>query len=316
MARMTAPFFSVLIPTYNREATIAETLESVAAQEFRDFECIVVDDGSTDATCSIVTGYNFVKLIRQQNAGPGTARNRGVQQAGGQYIAFLDSDDLWFPWSLRSYRDAIESCECPAFLAGTPLVFHGSQDLSNVRSGPLVYRPFADYLSSGEEWLWYGVSSFVIRRDAFLDAGGFAEGRINGEDAELAMRLGTAAGFVHLESPPSFAYRVHAGNVTLDRRKAEQGLALLVDGERTNRFPGGPRRSRERSAIISRHIRPFAIESARCGDFWTALRYYRAVFGEALASRRFRFLMGLPILAAQGLIRKTASRLSRGQSPR
>jgi len=316
MARMTAPFFSVLIPTYNRVATIAETLDSVAAQEFRDFECIVVDDGSIDATCSIVERYDFVKLIRQRNSGPGTARNRGVQQATGRYIAFLDSDDLWFPWSLRSYRDAIEACGCPAFLAGAPLRFQGPQDVSNVRTSPLVYRPFADYLSSGEEWLWYGVSSFVIRRDAFLEAGGFAEGRINGEDAELAMRLGTASGFVHLESPPSFAYRVHAGNVTLDRRKSEQGLALLVEGERTNCFPGGRQRLRERAAIISRHIRPFAIESARCGDFLTAFRYYRAVFGEALASRRFRFLMGLPILAAQGLIRKTASRLRRGQSSR
>lgn len=89
------PQISVVIPAYNAARWIAETVESVLAQTFRDFEIIVVDDGSTDATSAVVAKYERVRCIHQANGGLSSARNAGIRAATGDYIAFIDADDLW-----------------------------------------------------------------------------------------------------------------------------------------------------------------------------------------------------------------------------
>lgn len=97
------PYFSVVIPLYNKEIYIKRTLESVLAQTFTDFEIIIVDDGSTDTSCDIVESINDprIHLICQENGGPSKARNRGIKEAKGQFIAFLDADDEWLPEKLE-----------------------------------------------------------------------------------------------------------------------------------------------------------------------------------------------------------------------
>ena len=102
--------FSVVIPSYNRSAWLVTALESVFAQTEPAFEIIVADDGSTDDTPDTLRKYEGrVKVLTQRNAGPAAARNLGIAAATGDYIAFLDSDDLWFPWTLALYREVIES---------------------------------------------------------------------------------------------------------------------------------------------------------------------------------------------------------------
>ena len=306
--------FSVVIPTFNREATLRETLRSIEEQTFRDFDVVVVDDGSTDGTIEIAQSFSFVRVIRQQNSGPGVARNTGVNAATGQYIAFLDSDDVWFPWTLSTYANVIAQQQNPAFVTGKPQLFSRSEELSTCGEHTVAAESFADYFSSGDEWRWFGVSSFVIRRDVFLQVGGFAGGRINGEDADLAMRLGTTQGFVHVTNPVQFGYRVHDGNVTNDTTKSQAGLELLLSNEATGIYPGGQQRAGERARIIARHVRPFAISLAKSGRAWTALRFYRAVLRESLQNHRCKFLLGLPLLVIWGMMRRSlrAGRVSVG----
>ena len=90
---------SVIIPLYNKAPYVRRALDSAAAQTFRDFELIVVDDGSTDEGARVVEDYGDgrVRLVRQPNAGPGAARNRGIAEARGELLAFLDADDAWTP---------------------------------------------------------------------------------------------------------------------------------------------------------------------------------------------------------------------------
>jgi glycosyltransferase involved in cell wall biosynthesis len=100
------PLVSVIIPTYNRGWILTEAIDSVLAQDYKDYELIVVDDGSTDNTREILDTYGRdIVVLRQTNKGVSAARNRGIAQAGGQLVAFLDSDDIWQPRKLSRQVD-------------------------------------------------------------------------------------------------------------------------------------------------------------------------------------------------------------------
>lgn len=103
-------FISVIVPVYNLEQYIVDTIESVFAQTYQHFELIVVDDGSTDRTAEICESFNEpkLKLIRQKNQGANAARNAGLRAAKGDYIAFLDGDDLWLPEKLAKHIEHLE----------------------------------------------------------------------------------------------------------------------------------------------------------------------------------------------------------------
>ncbi|MBW2201180.1 MAG: glycosyltransferase family 2 protein [Deltaproteobacteria bacterium] len=104
------PLVSVIIPTYNRGWIIQEAIDSVLAQDFSDFELIVVDDGSTDNTLDIIRSYSEdIIFLRQPNKGVSAARNQGITSSAGHLIAFLDSDDLWFPEKLTIQVDFLHS---------------------------------------------------------------------------------------------------------------------------------------------------------------------------------------------------------------
>lgn len=105
-----SPRFSVVIPTYNRSRSILPTLDSCFKQSFDNFEVIVVDDGSTDDSLQVLSDVadTRLKVISQNNAGPAAARNLGMQQAEGKYIAFLDSDDQWYPGFLEAANEMLD----------------------------------------------------------------------------------------------------------------------------------------------------------------------------------------------------------------
>ncbi|HEY4433327.1 MAG TPA: glycosyltransferase family A protein, partial [Candidatus Cybelea sp.] len=93
------PLVSVVVPLYNKARYVMRALQSVATQNVEDFEVIIVDDGSTDGGDEIAAGMPDprFRLLRQANAGPGSARNRGLQEASGEFVGFLDADDRWLP---------------------------------------------------------------------------------------------------------------------------------------------------------------------------------------------------------------------------
>lgn len=113
------PRVSVIVPLYNKARHVRRALDSIAAQTFRDFELIVVDDGSTDGGAELVESYTDARtrLIRQENAGPGAARNRGVAEAVGEIVAFLDADDEWLPQYLARAVSTLEETGAATFTA-------------------------------------------------------------------------------------------------------------------------------------------------------------------------------------------------------
>jgi len=104
------PRFSIIIPTYNRADSVTNTLESCFTQTFADFEIVVVDDGSKDNTVEVLKSVEDprLKIVTQDNAGPAAARNTGMDNASGEYIAFLDSDDVWYPEFLATAESMLQ----------------------------------------------------------------------------------------------------------------------------------------------------------------------------------------------------------------
>ncbi len=298
------PFFSVVIPCYNRADLIGATLDSVLGQSMDDLEIIVVDDGSTDGSLALLRRYAEqwparLTIIEQQNAGPGAARNRGMEQARGQYVAFLDSDDLWLEWTAALYRHVLEREDCPAFLAGLP---HATPDpLGHKRNADATdwreqvrFDSFPDYLASAQNWrCWVSASAFVVRRDVLQNSDiAFSTLPINAEDIDFTLQLGTAPGFVCVTAPSSFAYRRHDQSLVTDNLRNLQGIRNLLMGERSGRYPGGAARARDRQLLLGKHIRPACLNYRKTGHHRAASELYRATLSWNIAQKRARFLLG------------------------
>jgi GT2 family glycosyltransferase len=293
-------YFSVIIPTYNRRDYLLACLDRVAAQRHAPHEVIVVDDGSSDGTCEAVEGMEGVRLIRQENAGPGAARNRGAQAATGDYLAFLDSDDLWFPWSLKAMAELIEQHR-PALLFARFENFTQAK-LPEQTDQPAEGRAYPDFLAASAEGCYAGAGMMVVARDEFHAVGGFAEDRLNAEDHDLALRLGTAPGFVQVTAPLIVAHRQHSGNEMADLRKSLAGIARLVTAEREGKYGGGTARQAARREIITRHCRPAILKGLAAGERYHALSLYFQTLPWHLRLARFRFLVSVPLIAATSLL--------------
>jgi hypothetical protein len=294
------PLFSVIIPTYNRAGLVGQTLDSLLAQQDfprEELEIIVVDDGSTDNTPEVLKPYqqqHGAIVVRQLNRGEGAARNSGFQYATGEYIANLDSDDLWFPWTARTYREAIERHNRPALVTGKQHEFRDPAELVGVTAAPMQVETFADYYAAFDDWRFYGTSSFVIRREIAIAVGGFPGGWGVAEDADMGLKLGVSPGFVHFLAPATFAYRIHGGNIMNNIGRVYAGVSLLVDHEKGGHYPGGPARRRQRLEIITRHVRACGFNCIGRGQQEMGWDLYWRTFGWHLRMARLRFLAAFP----------------------
>ena len=288
--------FSVVIPTFNRAPLLAAALESVFAQEFPAREVIVIDDGSTDGTLESLARFGArVTVLRQANRGPAAARNAGLAQARGEYVAFLDSDDLWFPWTLATYRRAIEAHGGPAMVSGSQVDFE--HDAPAVAAAEYRATAFADYLATASRNVWIGTCGVAIKTSALRAVGGFADHAFNAEDSDLWLRLGTQPGFVQIAAPPVFAYRRHAASAVAAVDRTARGVAEIVAAEKRGAYPGGPARRGERRKIITRHARPASLACLRAGQRAAAWQLYGATWRWQLRLGHGKYLCAFPALA-------------------
>ena len=187
---------AVLMAAYNAEATIESAVASVRRQTMGDFELLVVDDGSTDRTVEVLAGIDEPRLrvIRQTNAGPATARNRGLAESRADYVACLDADDLWVPEKLAWQLAALTAAPQAGVAYGWADVVDA--DLVHAYSDRRIRRDgdvYADLLLSN--FIFSG-SNTMIRRAALDRLGGFDEAMRAVEDWELHVRIARHYPFV------------------------------------------------------------------------------------------------------------------------
>lgn len=200
---MTEPLASVIIPAWNAEQFVAETLESVYAQTWRHFEVIVVNDGSTDKTVDAIKAFEkekaggsiSLKLINQKNSGPSSARNVGMGAARGGYFVFLDADDLWVPDTLEKLIDFAEAHSHVSLVFGDA----GSFDDDGIRFDSFFEkrgRPATDkknIVTNALEQLLESnfilTGTLLLRRECIDHVGYFDENISHGEDYDLWIRI-------------------------------------------------------------------------------------------------------------------------------
>lgn len=207
-----APAVSVIVPAYNAGEFLREAIDSVLAQTYRDFEVIVVDDGSTDHTRDVLRIYgSAVRSIRQKNGGAAAARNCGILNSSGRYIAFLDADDVWLPAKLERQVSCLE--RHPQLVAA----YSDSRDLEDGILNPESRLARFGIRASGrifEDLLRHNflhTSSVVVRRTALAEAGLFDASLRGSEDIDLWMRLSRVGDFGCVDEVLAY-YRRHSSN--------------------------------------------------------------------------------------------------------
>jgi glycosyltransferase involved in cell wall biosynthesis len=268
-----SPRFSVVIPVYNRARSVLPTLESVRNQTFEDFECIVVDDGSADGAelKAVVEGLADPRFryVRRENGGESAARTTGIDEARGEFVAFLDSDDRWLPEKLQ--HDA--TLTTPKAVVFSPMLVE--------RNGQIVGQRPKAFLQSGEP-----IGEYMACRQGFVSSSTVCV------DASLAREVRWNEGIVY-GNDTDFAIRLGAAGANF--RAISQPLSIMNDDD----SPGRMSRSKDWRRVLEwiEQLRPMigdraflayrgwhvARLAADNGRYWTAFRFYiRALLSGAM----------------------------------
>lgn len=275
-----APLVSVVIPVWNGAATIERTLASALAQTFGDIEVLVINDGSTDDTAERVARCTDPRVQRHDfsNAGLAASRNRGIRLARGEFIAFLDADDLWRPRKLELQLAALRARPAAALAYGfSDCIDADDRDIgrgSHIECSGKVYEQLlhANFLDNG--------STPLVRAAALATSGVFDETLPAAEDWDLWLRLAWHFEVVCVPEPLTL-YRVHGQSMSgnLPRQEA---ACLRVLNAALDRLPPGPHRDELRAEclmMINCYLAGRALSTATAPDRRAALRALRYVAG-------------------------------------
>ncbi|HRI02746.1 MAG TPA: glycosyltransferase family 2 protein [Pyrinomonadaceae bacterium] len=214
----TPPKISVVIPAYNNADVIAETLDSVVGQKFREHEIIVVNDGSPDTEAferAIRNHLEEIIYIRQRNQGAGPARNTAIEHARGDIIAFLDGDDVWLPDFLASQyvhmnRNGLDMVYCDAMLIGMNSALRRTFMETAPSVGPADFNAILDLRCN------VITSGVMAKKEFILKAGMFETERVRAHDFHLWLRMAKAGAKIGYQQKPLLKYRVETSGLSGD----------------------------------------------------------------------------------------------------
>lgn len=223
---------SIIIPAYNAEAYLPQCLDSILAQEHQGCEVIVVDDGSTDGTAALLERYPDVKVVHQENRGMSTARNRGLDEAQGEYILFVDSDDLLTDGALETLV---------AEFGGEDILAFNARKMHDA-TGQQTYNPTIREPETTDGWTYFCrhrleatdihfvcIWQRAYRRQFLIDNNlRFADGILRAEDDLFTTQAMLAAKTLRTITPCLYIYRIRANSITttVDRRRFDDSLRV------------------------------------------------------------------------------------------
>jgi len=292
------PRVSVIIPAFNASQFISQAIESVLSQTFKDYELIVVDDGSTDETAALVLRYGErLRYVYQKNQGLSSARNTGIVKASGELLAFLDADDYWDRKKLEHQTDLLDRTP------GTGVVYTAlkvvDQDDHGIEERRCSLR--GHLLSSLLTENCVTPSSALVRRECLEKVGTFDENLSASEDWDLWLRIAPFYSFDFIDLPLTF-YRVHAGSMHKDLARMERNVFQVLD-KLFKRETGNQEVMVRRREILAKHSLDFALNyfierdcrnAQRC--ILSAWRWNKKTVNSFYLSMFFKSLLGKRVL--------------------
>jgi len=296
---------SVVIPAFNAEDCIGEALDSALGQLRPPDEVIVVDDGSADQTAEIVKGYgSTVRYIYQDNAGPSAARNTGIRAAGGEWIAFLDSDDLWLPEKLSTELGILARNPDLVWVCSNHFLDFFGGDEPFPRIDPLlaenylgVSESFESFLQATTRGLGWDPTAFTIKKEVLEEVGLFRVGLDYAEDLELCLRIAHKYPRVGFSPVPLAVHMVDRPDSLCQRQSIDEKMRVLRQIFDVHRS-----RARETDSLthLEETIRPIVQDNvrtlflaARFTELKLLLEQFEDVLEPAYVSK-IRFLLMLP----------------------
>lgn len=285
--------FSIIITCYNQEKFIEAAVNSALGQSGEDTEIIVVDDASSDNSAKLLKtfGGKIQCITLQKNLGTSLARNTGATAAQGDYLVFLDGDDLFLPWALTVYSRIIEA-------KGPKIILSLIHYFKDTPPHP-AFTDFArelqfvtyDVLMHKDRSYRCCASAIVIERDAFNAVEGWSNGLFPSEIDDLMMKMGYSGPTVHLLSHPTIAYRTHAGQTMNQVQRFIQKMVLVAKKERNGEYPGGRKCKYERYAYLGGPVFYWITVGFRVRLFGDTFRLFTAGWQMALVAIWTRLLL-------------------------
>ncbi|MCX7592214.1 MAG: glycosyltransferase [Fischerella sp.] len=222
------PLISIIIPTYNSEKTIKDTIESVLEQTLTDYELIVINDGSSDSTLDIVSQFHDsrIKVFSYPHQGANVSRNLGLAHAAGEFISFLDADDLWTSDKLASQMKALqENPQASVAYSWTDYIDEKGEFLlagMHITANGNVYEQLLvnNFVENG--------SNPLIRKEALLKLGGFDENLSAGQDWDMWLRLARECSFVAVPKV-QILYRKSSNSLSSNLARQEKACLKVLD---------------------------------------------------------------------------------------
>jgi glycosyltransferase involved in cell wall biosynthesis len=245
------PQFSVIITCHNQAIFIQDAVNSALAQSYKAHQVIVVDDASSDGSVDILKAFgNSVRLLCEpKNIGANPARNLGASAAVGDYLVFLDGDDVLSPWALSTYKALILARQAPILLSRL-FFFEGTQRPETRETpGEITFVEYENLIQK-DRMHRASASAMVVNRTTFHQAGGWTEGLFHLDDLDIMMKLGVSGRCVQILSPATTCYRVHQGNTVHQVPPFIPAMLALIKKEKAGEYPGGARFRFERYAFL------------------------------------------------------------------
>ena len=212
------PLVSVVVPVYNGERFLRETLESIFAQDYHPYEVIVVDDGSVDASAEVAQSFEGVRYFYQENQGPAVARNTGIAAARGEFIAFLDADDLWPPEKLRLQVAALQK---------RPKLGYVLTKMRSVLEEGMAPPHWLEEGGIHEDVNGMLPSSLLVRKSVFSQVGLFDPAYRLGDDIDWFIRAHEAGIAMDVVPTLLLLRRIHGANMS-SARPPNRGIWLRI----------------------------------------------------------------------------------------
>ncbi len=219
---------SVIIPTYNSEKTIKHTIESVLNQIYTDFELLVINDDSKDSTLDIISQFHDprIKIFSYPHAGGNVSRNRGLSHAVGEFVSFLDADDIWTPDKLASQIQALqENPQAAVAYSWTDYIDENGEFLLSgvhITANGNIYEQLlvSNFLENG--------SNPLIRKNALIELGGFDESLTAGQDWDMWLRLAQKFNFIAVPTV-QILYRKSPNSLSANLARQEKACLQVLD---------------------------------------------------------------------------------------